>query len=244
MTSSNASSVHTDDAEIDNPSCKDVRKENSYWHAFYSKLSVIPAVPSQFCVLVSTEVGKSTPIVEFGCGNGRDSIFFAYQGFSVVASDLCKEAIATNQGKSCHGAKFLICDCTNDTGVEELIQEARQIHPTVVVYNRFFLHSIDKKQEHLFLTALGRNLVEGDKLYMEFRCNLDETLPKVYGKGHYRRYVNTKKLVMFLKSVGFQIEYEKTGQGMAKYRDEDPFVSRIIAVKDSCEGAAPVLHKK
>mmetsp|Transcript_5813 Transcript_5813/g.5654 ORF Transcript_5813/g.5654 Transcript_5813/m.5654 type:complete len:80 (-) Transcript_5813:503-742(-) len=68
---------------------------------------------------------------------------------------------------------------------------------------------------------------------MEFRCELDEALPKVYGKGHYRRYVKTNDVINLMKSMGFELEYEMTGQGMAKYKSEDPFVSRVIVVKDS-----------
>ena len=77
-------------------------------------------------------------------------------------------------------------------------------------------------------------MIKGDKLYMEYRCDKDEALPKVYGKDHYRRYVKTSEMVQFLESDGeeaFEMEYETTGQGMAKYKHEDPFVSRIIAVK-------------
>jgi len=223
----------TSSTEIENPTNKNVAIESDYWKTFYSKVSTIPDVPSQFCVLVSTEVDQSTPIVEFGCGNGRDSLYFAAQGYRVFGSDLCTDAITQNQKKSNGGAIFSNCDCTNEEEVRALIQQAHELNPTVVVYNRFFLHSIDKTQEEKFLSGLGKNMTEGDKLCMEFRCNLDEALPKVYGKGHYRRYVKTSEMVNFLKNLGFEIEYEQTGQGMAKYKSEDPFVSRVIAVKVS-----------
>jgi len=224
-------------ATIENPKDKDVTIEKDYWSKIYTQVEV-PAVPSQFCVLVSTEVPKLTPIVEFGCGNGRDSEYFSTQGFPVFGSDLCKEAISKNQDKAKNGAEFSVCDCTNQTDVKELIEKARKVsessstdHGNVVVYNRFFLHSIDDVQEEQFMTAVGQNLKQGDKLYMEFRSELDETLPKMYGKDHYRRYVVTSKFLDLLKKLGFEIQYQITGQGMAKYKDEDPFVSRIIASK-------------
>lgn len=221
----------TQSMEIENPINKDVAIESDYWKTFYSKVSTIPAVPSQFCVLVSTEVDRSTPIVEFGCGNGRDSLYFSSQGYRVFGSDLCADAIKQNQLKSNGGAKFSYCDCTNEEDVGTLIEQAHNLNSTIAVYNRFFLHSIDKSQEEKFLSALGKKMIEGDKLFMEFRCDLDEALPKVYGKGHYRRYVKTSQTVDFLKNLGFEIEYEQTGQGMAKYKSEDPHVSRVIAVK-------------
>ena len=167
----------------------------------------------------------------------------------VLASDLSKEAIESNQEKMTSnggengGTKFSICDCTDVADVNYLIHQGRSNstrngNTNIAVYNRFFLHSIDQVQERKFLTSLKMAMVKGDKLYMEFRCDLDEALPKVYGKDHYRRYVKTSEMVQFLESsddardgMGFDIEYEQTGQGMAKYKSEDPFVSRIIAVK-------------
>eukprot|EP00588_Corethron_pennatum_P011343 CAMPEP_0194267540 /NCGR_PEP_ID=MMETSP0169-20130528/2021_1 /TAXON_ID=218684 /ORGANISM="Corethron pennatum, Strain L29A3" /LENGTH=260 /DNA_ID=CAMNT_0039008409 /DNA_START=190 /DNA_END=972 /DNA_ORIENTATION=- len=250
-----AAAASTSTTNVENPKDKDVTKEKGYWNTFYSKAS-IPAVPSQFCVLVSTELSRSTPIVEFGCGNARDSLYFISQGFTVLASDLSKEAIESNQEKINNaadtvaenkGTKFSICDCTDETDVDELIKSARATtgdsdgdgESNIAVYNRFFLHSIDQVQERQFLTFLKKSMIKGDKLYMEYRCDKDEALPKVYGKDHYRRYVKTSEMVQFLESdsdgeedaFAFEMEYEKTGQGMAKYKHEDPFVSRIIAVK-------------
>ena len=74
-------------------------------------------------------------------------------------------------------------------------------------------------------------LVAGDMLYFEFRSKEDEVLDKVHGKGHYRRYVDTPVMMESLKTLGFDIGYHITGLGMAKYKNEDPFVSRIIATK-------------
>ena len=101
----------------------------------------------------------------------------------------------------------------------------------VTVYTRFFLHSIDEVQEAKFFKALSDVLVAGDMLYFEFRSKEDEVLDKVHGKGHYRRYVDTPVMMESLKTLGFDLQYHITGLGMAKYKNEDPFVSRIIATK-------------
>jgi hypothetical protein len=64
---------------------------------------------------------------------------------------------------------------------------------------------------------------------MEFRCSLDAHVEKIY-KDHYRRYVDTNQLVIMMEEeLEFDVTYMTTGQGMAKYKNEDPFVSRIIA---------------
>jgi len=62
------------------PTSKDVTSEKNYWNTFYSKFDL--QHPSQFCVTTAIEA-RSQPIIEFGCGNGRDSMYFATHGFKV-----------------------------------------------------------------------------------------------------------------------------------------------------------------
>jgi SAM-dependent methyltransferase len=210
---------------------KAVTKERDYWDNFYTRWDI--DIPSQFCVLVATEAEKERPFVEFGCGNGRDSIYLARHGFRVFSGDLSAEAIDHNiqkEGGPHQNPRvtFHVCDVANPQDVKSLINEARGTGGALLtLYNRFFLHSIDDDQERLFLTALSEATKTGDRLYMEFRCSLDADLDKVHGD-HYRRYVETSKLITLLKELGFDVSYEITGQGMAKYQKEDPFVSRLI----------------
>jgi SAM-dependent methyltransferase len=209
---------------------KNVTKESKYWNDFYATFDM--AVPSQFCVMLATEADKSRPVVEFGCGNGRDSIYLARQGFKVFAGDISTEAIAHNQQSSekDNGADFSVCDVSVPDHVRTLINKARgEQGGNLNLYNRFFLHSLNDEQERVFLTALASATKPGDCLYMEFRCSLDANLDKTY-KGHFRRYVDTSKLVAMLEDeLEFNVTYETTGQGMGKYKHEDPIVSRIIA---------------
>lgn len=123
-------------------------------------------------------------------------------------------------------------DASCEEQVQNVVNAARKDGGNVTIYNRFFLHSIDGNQEEKFFHALSQALVGGDKLYCEFRSKEDEALDKVHGKEHYRRYVDTPLLVENLTTKGFNVEYSITGQGMAKYKVEDPFVSRIIATKN------------
>ena len=70
----------------------------------------------------------------------------------------------------------------------------------------------------------------GEKVYLEFRSKEDAELDKTFGN-HYRRFVDTDKFVKSMTDKGFKSLYGITGQGMAKYKDEDPFVSRLIFEK-------------
>jgi len=179
---------------------------------------------------------RSHPIIEFGCGNGRDSIYFATHGFKVYGCDLSKDAIEKDTAKSQDvDVIFKVVDASSNDEVQSIVNTARSSctngSSNVTVYTRFFLHSIDEVQESKFFKALSNVLVAGDMLYFEFRSKEDEALDKVHGKGHYRRYVDTPVMLESLKTLGFDIGYYITGQGMAKYKNEDPFVSRITATK-------------
>ncbi len=70
---------------------KNTIKEGAYWDGFYSKNDI--EFPSQFCILLASETNRETPIIEFGCGNGRDSLFLAMHGYHIFYIDLSEEAI-------------------------------------------------------------------------------------------------------------------------------------------------------
>lgn len=63
------------------PTSKDITTESSYWNLFYAKFNI--SNPSQFCVMTAVEADVVVSIVEFGCGNGRDSAYFALHGHTV-----------------------------------------------------------------------------------------------------------------------------------------------------------------
>lgn len=213
---------------------KDIELNKGYWDEFYRKHAV--DIPSQFCVYVATDIPKEQVIAEFGCGNGRDAIYLANQGFNVFAVDLSQEAVDACQQKmdqrGIKHASFRQGDLSDDNAIETTLNAARIManQQAVVIYSRFVMHSLDKTQESSFLASLGKHLRPGDSAYFEFRSKEDAELEKIFG-GHYRRYIDTDAFNEELQKNGFQTRYSHTGQGMAVYKNEDPFVSRIVAIK-------------
>ena len=68
----------------------------NYWEEEYSK-NAIPLYPSQFAAFVASELFDSeTHIIDVGCGNGRDSIFFAHLGKQVIGIDGSSVVVETN----------------------------------------------------------------------------------------------------------------------------------------------------
>lgn len=199
-----------------------------YWNKFYSGTFTLD-IPSQFCAMFCQEAKRGSKVVEFGCGNGRDSRVMASHGFRVLgvdasesATEYCIERASDNLGKS---LQYLNSDVTKlDMDlVRPFVEDA-----PFYLYSRFFQHSItDGEQDRMFeiLSSISDRSVTA---YFEFRNDKDRDTQKVFGD-HYRRYQSTEHFVDVLARYGFEIIYSVEGKGLAKYFDEDPYVSRVIA---------------
>lgn len=201
---------------------------SEYWNKFYSGTFALD-IPSQFCAMFCQEAKRGYKVVEFGCGNGRDSRVMASHGFRVLGVDASESAIGyciehagDNLGKS---LQYLNSDVTKlDMGVVRSFVGGDPFY----MYSRFFQHSITDDEQDRMLQILSSISDRSVTAYFEFRNDKDRETQKVFGN-HYRRYQSTDHFVEVLARYGFQITYSVEGKGHAKYFDEDPYVSRIIA---------------
>lgn len=211
-------------------------QRRTYWREFYKQRHSL--VPTQFCALVAAEIASNSTIVDWGSGNGRDSLFFAAQGHMMLAMDLSAEAVKIGD----HEARlrglhdkvtFLQGDLSSLPDVENIVQVARKKNDNgfLAHYSRFVLHSLDESEEDRFLAALSGCMKPDERVFFEFRTKQDADRYKHY-PDHFRRYLDTDKFQLKLSdNLGFSVEYSVTGSGMAKYKQEDPLVSRIFARK-------------
>lgn len=212
-----------------------VKNNRAYWERFYKQNTLL--VPSQFCTMVATEIEQGPCVIELGCGNGRDSLYLARQQHNVSAVDMSHEAVKScsekAREKGLENVSFMQGDLSNQNDMTQLFIQARQASTcgTVIGYSRFVMHSINDEQEAKFLENISSLMQEGEKIYFEFRSKEDAELDKTFG-GHYRRFVDTDAFIAAQTQIyGFSLDYSLTGRGMAKYRSEDPYVSRLIFTK-------------
>jgi|SaaInlStandDraft_6_1057023.scaffolds.fasta_scaffold71215_2 tellurite methyltransferase len=216
---------------------KDIAFNKGYWDSFYK--SNHKHTPSQFCVCVLTEIPEDAIIVELGSGNGRDAHYFASQGHETIAMDLSHQAVKScidlSKSRNLGHLTFFQGDLTSKESIQKTVDHAREKagKKDIVFYSRFVIHSIDDEQELMFLEILSNCLRPDELVYFEFRSKEDSDLKKHYG-GHFRRYVDTDDFKnRLINKFGFVIDYIITGKGMAKFKEEDPFVSRLIVRKKS-----------
>ncbi len=206
--------------------------QTTYWNTYYGKSSpdAAPAIPSQFAVFIANEFSEPKPlIVDVGCGNGRDSLFFASVGFRTIGVDGSKAAIDSCRKRSSHGAEFL--HATVDSAeLPERIRSLPDAQAPILVYGRFFLHAITDEEESCFLSLAETLCSAGGILAVEFRTNRDELQIKTT-QTHYRRYVNPLAFLTKTQGHGFNLQYFVEGFGFAKFKKDDAHVARFIFSK-------------
>ena len=209
-----------------------------YWSRFYTGHHTL--TPTPFARCVAQELRAPAHVVDIGCGNGRDSIFFAGLGHRVLGLDVAGTAIAGNRevarqrGVEC--VAFEELDLGVRGGLDSVLGRLLTgpggvVDGSFAIYGRFLLHAITEDEEGTVLAALAACLRAGDRCFFEFRTDKDEALRKRF-RGHYRRFVNLEGFLERVRRAGsFRCLYCVEGQGMAKYGNEDPFVARVYLAR-------------
>ena len=205
-----------------------------YWSRFYAGHHTL--TPTPFARCVAKQLSTPTLVADIGCGNGRDSIFFAGLGHRVLGLDVAGTAIAGNREvvrqRGIEGVAFEELDLGVHGGLDGVLNRlltgpGGPDAESFAIYGRFLLHAITEDEEDAVLAALADCLRAGDRCFFEFRTDRDKPLRKQF-RGHFRRFVNVEAfLEKVRKARALQCLYCVEGQGMAKYGDEDPFVARI-----------------
>ncbi len=152
-----------------------MKSQKSYWNAKHSK-TLSGSYSLNNSIFAETAVkyfSKGFKILELGCGLGRDSLFFAKKGFTVISTDLSKVAIKQNSlnFKNQKNLKFQVLDISKKLPFAAKLFDA--------VFARLSLHYFsDKITKNIFL-EICRVLKAGGVL--AFCCK--STGDELYGKG-------------------------------------------------------------
>jgi hypothetical protein len=110
----------------------------------------------------------------------------------------------------------------------ELDQASRLIRDQLaprVVYARFFVHALEDDGRLNLWRLSSRILAAGGRGYFEFRVAETE---HEFGE-HYRRFVAPDLAVREVERSGAVVEHLEEGHGLARYKNEDPRVCRMVA---------------
>lgn len=206
------------------------QRDREYWNEYYRQ-KLADEQPSLFAEFVRGCLGEGETLIDLGCGNGRDALYFCRKGVGVTAIDQSETGIAMMQDA---GTENLKCVCGDITKTSDHCDGEYDN-----AYSRFCIHALTEEQQCDFLKEVYKVLRPGGRFWIEVR-GVKDTL---FGKGepagrnafvhdgHYRRFIVLEELMNELESVGFEIEVAEERTGFAPYRDEDPIVIRITAKK-------------
>jgi SAM-dependent methyltransferase len=201
-----------------------------YWDRYYAgQATVQRPLPSQFATFVAGELGEPHRVIEFGCGGGRDSIFFASYGHDVTGVDASEQAITSCRAlaaKLGEPATFLAARIED----ADLARQLEGPPGPLALYARFFVHAITDDEERCFLDLAAELTSPGDRLAVEYRTVRDASGAKVTDR-HYRRFLAPSTFEARTLARGFDVAYAVEGFGFAKYKQDDAYVAREIFVK-------------
>jgi tellurite methyltransferase len=208
--------------------------DKEYWENYYAQHK-IEHEPSLFARYIKEEIIKEhRSVIELGCGNGRDAVYFANHGFYVTAIDQVSNEIEFLKNK--------LVQIKNLTFKSADFTKLDYSGKFDITYSRFTIHAITEQQEEEVIFWTFQNLNPNGKFCIEVRGQKNE----IFGKGtpvenqpnafiyneHYRRFLNFDIFLSKLKNIGFIIDYAAEEKGFAPFNGEDETFIRIIATKN------------
>lgn len=183
-----------------------IRKK--YWENFYCSKKEKKHSPSDFCRFVcDTFSFHEKTMIDFCCGNGRDSYHLAKYSSRIFAIDY---AI---QNDNMDNITFI------QSEILQFIQSNKN-NQFDITYSRFGLHSLDEETENAILDY-------SNTVFFEFRSDKDTS----FINDHYRRTINGNYFIKKLIDRGYEIIYFIESNNLAVYAEEDPMIIRVIASK-------------
>lgn len=213
--------------------------DKEYWNQYYKKNYNNKEIinPSSFALFCQNNYYNDSEkkIMELGCGNGRDSLYFARQGHTVYAIDQSNSInLERNLEKS---DKYQI---KLNMIVSDFIKyDYTKIEKVNVIYSRFTLHAISLEDEEILLSKIIKKLDYGGIFCIEARTIKDPLYgignhisDTTYETDHKRRFIDAMEFISKIMNVGFSLKYFIESNGMSVYKNDDPVLMRLIAIKD------------
>jgi hypothetical protein len=206
-----------------------LRTNRKHWDAFYSRAGrTLPTKPSAFARWVGSEFPSERPLVDLGAGNLRDARWFATNGRpEVLAVDYSGGAMRLGPppGKLVTRQLINLNDIRHVMSLGVRLSRSEQ---PVDLYGRFLLHSLDADGRANVLRLASMSLRRGGYLFLEFRTTKDRRRHHVFPTQK-RDFLDPDAVVRQIEEAGGRVVHREIGLGLARYKDEDAHVCRIVA---------------
>tara|TARA_Y100000590_G_C15746831_1_gene1022423 strand:+ start:2845 stop:3528 length:684 start_codon:yes stop_codon:yes gene_type:complete len=209
-----------------------------YWDNYYAdnKSNKENSSFADYCLPL---IKNNSRLLELGCGNARDTYFFAKNGIHVIAFDISKIVIEKNIENTPIDLKSKIKFVNKDF---TLLTPDDSKSYVSTIYSRFTLHAILKNKIHKVFNFCHKVLLDGGLFLIETRSikdplfssgkgeRIDENTFQ-YENGHIRHFIEKKDLVKNLSEAGFIIEKVVESNNLSIVGDDNPVLLRVVARK-------------
>ncbi len=188
--------------------------ELNYWKNKWSDNPIEPSnsFAMRAYILIKAKLLKS--LLDLGCGDGRDSIYFSNKGLSVTAVDFSESGIAKLKAQR-QKIKCIAEDIRNINFPENSFD---------VIYAHLSLHYFDDKTTSKIFDNLFRILKKGGLIFVKCKSVDDALFGKgekvggnMYKKGHIRHFFTKDYMTEKLKSFMI-IKVRKTSSVYHDYK--------------------------
>ena len=106
----------------------------SYWNNYYKEKKVV--LPnSDFSTFCLKQINSNESLIDIGCGDGRDSLFFSKSGIFTTGVDFSNDAIEINKHLEHEFLKFLVLNLKDIHKFNKSYDNA---------YCRFLFHAVSE----------------------------------------------------------------------------------------------------
>jgi hypothetical protein len=200
------------------------------WNEYYTAHnSTAPTEPSSFAVWTLERVGTDAPIVDLGCGNGRDSALFLQQATKPLAYDFSRWAVHTTRGRftraGIDGGSVNTLNLNERRSVLVTGAELSRTPEPVNLYARQLLGCLDAEATDLLWVLCSMALRRGGSLFLEFSALRGPEL----SPSKLVERLDVDSVVAGISARGGIIDEVVVGPGVDYLDRPDRKVARIVA---------------
>jgi len=163
----------------------------SFWNTYYKNKDVI--LPnSDFSEFTKKYLEEESSLIDLGCGDGRDAIFFSEQKVLTTGVDFSNQIIEDNKNLESPYLTFSVVNLNEIENYEKSFDYA---------YCRFLFHAVSEKIEDKLFLWLSKNI--NKMIFIETR--VEDDISRKSQNEHYRRYFKEEDFIEKILISGFKI---------------------------------------